>query len=220
MNALMNMIESVTIPELERICGVVGDFDSIELYFDRLKENFAFMSDSASNITDSFSCESVNSLYVDTVHDNVCTDIPYGIFWAFASLLIVSYFGMIMVTLRSSWLEVKVTKPQIMDEMPIISVERVQNVDGDNLNTSSRSLRNNSERRTRVQSMGSSNHRVISVERVQNVDGDNLNTSSRSLRNNSERSDHVQSTGLDNNDEGNLRVGTENINADFDDASC
>lgn len=136
MESLKNMIENVTIPELERICGAIGAFDSFYLYLDRLNDNFVGMISSLSTITDILSCETMNGIYTDAVHEAACTDIPSSMLWSFISLLIVSVLGMIMITLRSSWLQVKEKKIKMVDEMPIISIEKLQDVEDESFNDS------------------------------------------------------------------------------------
>ena len=129
MTSLKDMMENVTIPQLEQICGVVGDFDSIGLYFDRLNENFEQLTSSASEVSDIFSCETMNSIYTRAVHDNACTDLPETLLWTFVSLLILSFFGMTMITLRPAWLEFREKRTQLIDELPIISIEKIRDLD-------------------------------------------------------------------------------------------
>jgi hypothetical protein len=136
MNELENMIADATTTQLEQICGIVGDFDSVEMYLDRLQENFDEISSSAAKTADMLSCESINSIYTDAVHDSACTDFPHAILWAFVSLSIVSFFGMVMITLRSAWLEVKEKKVKMTDEMPIISIEKIRDLDDEHFNDS------------------------------------------------------------------------------------
>lgn len=136
MQTLQDMMQNVTIAELEQICGVIGDFDSIDQYFNRLKENFVKMSSSSSNITDILHCESINSIYINAVHENACTNVPHALLWSFISLLTVSFIGMVMIMLRPAWLKVREGKSKINGEMPIISVERIQDLEEENFNDS------------------------------------------------------------------------------------
>ncbi len=136
MNTLQEMMNNVTIPELERICGIIGDFDSIGLYFDRLKVNFEKITKAATEVEELLSCENINSIYVDAVHGSACTDVPQAILWSFISLLTVSFFAMVMITLRSSWLEVLQSRSKMSDEMPIISIEKIQDLQDEQFNDS------------------------------------------------------------------------------------
>jgi len=136
MMALKSMIDNVTIAELENICGVIGAFDSFDLYLNRLNDNFVGMTDSLAKLTDILSCETVNSIYIDAVHDTACTDVPKAMLWTLTSLLIVSVLGMVMITLRSSWLQVKEKKIKMADEMPIISIQKLRDVEDESFNDS------------------------------------------------------------------------------------
>lgn len=136
MQALRGMMDNVTIPELERICGIIGDFDSIGLYFDQLEENFVKMLSSASNVADLLSCETINSIYIDAVHNNACHDVPISLLWTFISLLIVGTFGMIMITLRSAWLVVRERRQKVMNQMPIITVEKIEDLNDESFSDS------------------------------------------------------------------------------------
>mmetsp|Transcript_31160 Transcript_31160/g.36348 ORF Transcript_31160/g.36348 Transcript_31160/m.36348 type:complete len:578 (+) Transcript_31160:189-1922(+) len=135
-----NMMENVTIAELETICGVVGDFDYIIEYFGRLDETFRMISKTTEEAADTFSCESINPLYIDAVHDNICTAIPESTVWAFSSLLIVSFFGMMMITFRSAWLETVEKSPKNVDQVPIMSIERINDIDSEQFRDSPRPL--------------------------------------------------------------------------------
>lgn len=136
MQTLQDMMQNVTIGELEQICGVIGDFDAIDQYFDRLKQNFLQMSSSSSSVSDMLRCESVNSIYIDAVHENACTNVPRALLWSFSALLIVSFIGMLMIMLRPAWLKVREIKTKTKGEMPIISVERIQDLEEENVNDS------------------------------------------------------------------------------------
>mmetsp|Transcript_5251 Transcript_5251/g.7779 ORF Transcript_5251/g.7779 Transcript_5251/m.7779 type:complete len:631 (-) Transcript_5251:58-1950(-) len=136
MNTLQGMMESVTIQELERICGIIGDFDSIGLYFDRLKDNFEKIIAAANNTEEVLSCENINTIYVDAVHGSFCSDVPNAILWSFISLLTVSTLSMVIITFRSAWLEVLLSRSKMSDEMPIISIEKIQDLQDSRFNDS------------------------------------------------------------------------------------
>ena len=50
-------------------------------------------------------CPRINSIYVEAIHNGVCTSLPWATLWIFFSLLVIGLNGMAMVTLRSSILE-------------------------------------------------------------------------------------------------------------------
>ena len=136
MESLQNMIENVTIPSLESICGVIGDFDSIEGYLDSLNGNFVELYSSTDEIANLLGCESVNSIYVDAIHDNACTQMPHALLWTFVSLLIISFFGLLMITFRAAWLEVEEPNLKVIDELPIISIEKIQDLEDEQFSDS------------------------------------------------------------------------------------
>ena len=47
------------------------------------------------------SCEHINSIYVDIIHEGVCTDVVYSFGWAFSTLTWLSGFGLMILALRS-----------------------------------------------------------------------------------------------------------------------
>ncbi len=147
MQNMQDMMETVTIAKMEQICGVVGNFDSIGLYFGALSDNFAKLNSTASQFSDIMSCETINSIYTDAVHDQACTEIPRALLWTFVSLLIVSVFGMIMITLRSAWLEVRGKRTRLMDDLPVISIEKIQDLDDEHFNDSPSPKYSNNHRR-------------------------------------------------------------------------
>merc|ERR1712113_213610 len=56
--------------------------------------------------------------------------------WSFASLLTISFFAMVMITLRSAWLEVTQSRSRMSDEVPIISVEKIQDLQNSQFDSS------------------------------------------------------------------------------------
>lgn len=49
-------------------------------------------------------CEEINKMYSDAVHSAACTHAPTAMGWIYGSLLTISICGMVMITLRSSYL--------------------------------------------------------------------------------------------------------------------
>jgi hypothetical protein len=47
------------------------------------------------------SCEHINSIYVDIIHEGVCTDFVSSFGWAFSTLTWLSGFGLMILTLRA-----------------------------------------------------------------------------------------------------------------------
>jgi len=53
-----------------------------------------------------YSCKRLNELYVNTIHDATCTYSASAMGWIYASLVIISFFSLLMITLRASWRDV------------------------------------------------------------------------------------------------------------------
>lgn len=49
-------------------------------------------------------CEDINNMYVSAVHSATCTHSPTALGWIYGTLLTISISGMVMITLRSSYL--------------------------------------------------------------------------------------------------------------------
>merc|ERR1719354_1517029 len=87
--------------DIESICG--REFIVIRGYLTLLNGDYEELAVNATKIMDGLSCDTVHPLYLDLTHDVVCTQIPEaGILW---QLITMSFFGMMMITLRTSWLE-------------------------------------------------------------------------------------------------------------------
>lgn len=103
-NVLATAMDSVGLDQMQIICG--KDFNAIRGYMTVLTADYAAFETDTSATMGLLSCESIQPLYVDLVHDSVCTDTPEAGSWAFGALLTISFFSMMMITFRSAWLEV------------------------------------------------------------------------------------------------------------------
>jgi hypothetical protein len=90
---------------LTAICGG-KDFGSMFGYFTLLTNDYSEISANITKTIELLSCNNVNPMYKELVHEVACQDVPEASIWAFSSLLIVSFFSMVMITLRASWLDV------------------------------------------------------------------------------------------------------------------
>jgi len=95
----------VAATNLTAICGG-KDFGAIYGYFTLLTDDYSAISTNITNTIELLECSNVNPMYKELVHDVACHDVPEASIWAFGSLLIVSFFSMVMITIRSSWLDV------------------------------------------------------------------------------------------------------------------
>ena len=113
-------MEEFGLDNLSASCGG-KDFQIIVDYMNTISEDYEELGSMSDSITDLVVCESINPLYVDLAHDTTCTELPPLLVIAMSLLFAVSFFGMIMIMFRSSWLEV-IRRDQIEDyEFPIPS---------------------------------------------------------------------------------------------------
>lgn len=91
---------------LEVIENQCGASNQVQLFFDNLlvlNEQFAEVNTAIKKGYDALSCPRVNALYVDAVHGALCTDFATANTNGLLLLIILSFSGMILITLRASW---------------------------------------------------------------------------------------------------------------------
>jgi len=86
---------------LEARCG--REFDNVITIVEDMNDNLKLLNAQADLSLDLIKCKNVNSLYVNTVHDAGCTYSVDALAWIFASALVISVCGMIMIMLRSAY---------------------------------------------------------------------------------------------------------------------
>jgi len=86
---------------LEQQCG--REFDDVVTIVDDMNVNLKLLRKQADLSLDLIKCKNVNSLYVNTVHDAGCTYSIDAMAWIFASSLVISICGMIMIMLRAAY---------------------------------------------------------------------------------------------------------------------
>ncbi len=114
-------MDSVTLTELSTICG--KDFTAIRAYLDLMTLDYEDLMFNATKTGELLQCKSVNMIYVDAVHDTLCTDVPEAAAWTLFTFLILAVFAMIMITLRSSWLEVIEDSEIVIPSQPASQIE-------------------------------------------------------------------------------------------------
>ncbi len=114
-------MDSVTLTELTNICG--KDFTAIRAYLDLMTLDYNDLMVNATKTGELLKCESMNMIYVDAVHDTLCTDVPEASMWTLITFLIIAVFAMIMITLRSSWLEVIKDSEIVIPSQPVSQIE-------------------------------------------------------------------------------------------------
>lgn len=91
---------------LEFIQGQCGASNQVELFFDNLSVLNAQLFEvnkAIKNAYDAVSCPRVNALYVEAVHGALCTDFATSNTNGLLLLIVISFSGMIMITLRAAW---------------------------------------------------------------------------------------------------------------------
>jgi hypothetical protein len=90
--------------------GTAGDDgqqqQKVQLFFDNiqlLNKQFVNVNKVIKLAYDALSCPRINTLYVDVVHNALCTDFATANTNGLLLLIIISFCGMVLITLRSSW---------------------------------------------------------------------------------------------------------------------
>jgi len=103
---------------LSERCG--REFTSVPKIVDDMDSNLNFLQKQVDASLDLINCESINKLYVDILHQAGCTDSMNAFVWIFASTLVISVCGLIMIMLRASYYPVEYLKIPSDDEDDII----------------------------------------------------------------------------------------------------
>jgi hypothetical protein len=90
---------------LEEQCG--RSFDSILAIMKDMDANLNLLEEQVVRSLDLVKCEDINRLYVDTFHEAGCTYSVDALGWVFASSLLISVCGLMMIMLRAAYYPVK-----------------------------------------------------------------------------------------------------------------
>lgn len=96
-------------------CG--REFTSVPKIVDDMDSNLNFLQQQVDASLDLINCESINKLYVNILHQAGCTDSMDAFVWIFASTLVISVCGLIMIMLRASYYPVEYLKMSSDDEL-------------------------------------------------------------------------------------------------------
>mmetsp|Transcript_2743 Transcript_2743/g.5913 ORF Transcript_2743/g.5913 Transcript_2743/m.5913 type:complete len:510 (-) Transcript_2743:255-1784(-) len=88
--------------KLVQICGDEVDFDGLKNLLDEIGKTLKSFATLLVKTRRFLSCESINHLYTNTFHEGTCNHAITGLAWAFSSLLIISFCGMLMIMFRAS----------------------------------------------------------------------------------------------------------------------
>jgi len=82
-------------------CG--RSYDSVVLLIQDMNNNLRTLQNSADQTLNLVQCRNINSLYVNTVHEATCTYSVEALAWIFASSLVISICGLIIIMLRAAY---------------------------------------------------------------------------------------------------------------------
>ena len=102
---LQDAFDAITIPRLNLLCG--RDFAPLEALLGDMDGNLKVLDTSATTALNLLSCERVLPIYTSAVYGATCDHSITGVTWTFASLLVLAVTGMVMITLRSAYLDVE-----------------------------------------------------------------------------------------------------------------
>jgi len=91
---------------IDFIADNCGPGNRVRIFFTNLavlNEKFAKVTMAIKQGYDALSCPRVNTLYVEAVHEAFCTDFATANATGLILLLMISFSGMVLITLRSSW---------------------------------------------------------------------------------------------------------------------
>jgi hypothetical protein len=91
-------------------CG--RKFDNVLNIVKEMNSNLRLLKRQADLSRELVKCETINSLYVNTIHEAGCTYSVNAMAWIFASTLIISVCGLIMIMLRSAYYSVEHLEPR------------------------------------------------------------------------------------------------------------
>ena len=93
---------------LSERCG--REFTSVPEIVDDMDSNLNFLQQQVDASLDLIKCESINTFYVNILHEAGCTDSMDAFVWIFASTFVISVCGLIMIMLRASYYPVEYLK--------------------------------------------------------------------------------------------------------------
>jgi hypothetical protein len=101
---LASDLNQVGLPVLHKICG--GNFTPLEDLLLSMESTLTALIADAALARQLWACDNIVPIYTTTVYTTACDYSVLALAWTFAAFLVVSFFGMIMITLRTSWLDV------------------------------------------------------------------------------------------------------------------
>ncbi len=91
--------------QFELACGgQPGSLDNLKSTIDLALVSFEDVIDIGDSTTDLLTCQDINSIWIDIVHDAVCTSAPSAFTWMFSSITAVYVSGIFIYLLRGALL--------------------------------------------------------------------------------------------------------------------
>mmetsp|Transcript_13360 Transcript_13360/g.19105 ORF Transcript_13360/g.19105 Transcript_13360/m.19105 type:complete len:594 (+) Transcript_13360:176-1957(+) len=120
----VNEFDSFDIYNLSESCGSneLSTLTRLRSNLGQLMEYLVAASENSSNIHNILKCDRIVPIFIDAAHISMCSELPTSIVWLFSCLLIISVMGMLMITLRSAWLDVSYAKRYLADSVIEISM--------------------------------------------------------------------------------------------------
>lgn len=112
-------IDAVGVGYLSQICK--QDVSELVNVLSPMQDNLVELLQIFGRSLSLFSCQRINEMYVNTFHIGLCEYSINAISWIFVSLLVIAICGMVLITLRASWLIVKHEKDEEMGSMRLTS---------------------------------------------------------------------------------------------------
>merc|ERR1712025_725303 len=88
---------------IENRCGPGNRVRDVFTDLDVFSSKFSNISKAIKQGYDALSCPRVNALYIEAVHGAFCTDFATANANGLVLLIVISFSGMILITLRASW---------------------------------------------------------------------------------------------------------------------
>ena len=96
---------------LSERCG--REFTSVPKIVEDMDSNLKFLQEQVDTSLDLIKCESINNLYVNILHQAGCTQSVDAYVWIFASTLVISVCGLILIMLRASYYPIEYLKMNV-----------------------------------------------------------------------------------------------------------
>jgi len=95
-----------------RCGGAEGSLDGLKSSLTAIDNAFASFVSIGRDTRNLLECEPINQMYKDLYHEGVCRKMPNTMFWMFVTMLLVLFFGMIIISLRGALV------PGVLDDEP------------------------------------------------------------------------------------------------------